>query len=78
MINILRALIDKNQQHSKTDGQGKQRDENSNREQERKSRIKNIVTEIESTLDGLISRVGTAEQRTFVCEDLIKEISKTE
>ena len=32
--------------------------------------IRNIVTEIESTFDGLISRVGTAEQRTFVCEDL--------
>ena len=32
--------------------------------------IKNIVTEIENTFDGLISRVGTAEQRTFVCEDL--------
>ena len=28
--------------------------------------IKNIVTEIENTFDGLISRVGTAEQRTFV------------
>ena len=38
MINMLRALIDKNQQHSITDGQGKKRDENSNREQERKSR----------------------------------------
>ena len=32
--------------------------------------IKNIVTEIENNFDGLISRVGTAEQRTFVCEDL--------
>ena len=32
--------------------------------------IKNIVTEIENTFDGLISRVGTAEQTTFVCEDL--------
>ena len=32
--------------------------------------IRNIVTEIENTFDGLISRVGTAEQRTFVCEDL--------
>lgn len=70
MINILRALIDKNQQHSKTDGQGKQRDENSTENRKGSLEIKNIVTEIESTLDGLISRVGTAEQRTFVCEDL--------
>ena len=36
IINMLRALIDK--QHSTTNGQGKQRDENSNKEQKRKSR----------------------------------------
>lgn len=33
-------------------------------------KIKNIVTEIESTFDGLISRVDTVEQRTFASETL--------
>ena len=35
---MLRALIEKNQQHSITDAQGKQRYENSNKEQKRKSK----------------------------------------
>ena len=78
IINMLRALIDKinsiQQQMVKVSKEMKILTKNRKGSLE----IKNIVTEIENTFDGLISRVGTAEQRTFVCEDLWKETSKTE
>lgn len=71
MINILRALIDKNPWHSKKQTVKVSKEMKILTENRKGSlEIKNIVTEIESTLMGVRSRVGTAEQRTFVCEDL--------
>ena len=77
MINMLRALIDKNQQHSITDGQGKKRDENSKKESKLNARDQKHCNRNEECLSWHISRLAMTEERLSEFGDISIETSKT-
>ena len=57
--------------------QYKLRDENPQKEPRRSASNKNTVTEMKNAFDGLVSRLDTAEERTYDLEDVSIESSET-
>ena len=78
MINILRALIGKVKDMQKQMGNVSTEMEFLRKDQKEMLEIKNTDTEIKNVFDGLISRLGTTEERISEPEDISIESSKTE
>lgn len=54
------------------------REGNSKKESKEMLEIKNAVTEMQNTFDGLIVRLDTAKERISESEDMSRETSQTE
>lgn len=62
-ILLLMDLMDKEENHARTDGECKERDRNPKNESKRNARDQYTVTEIKKAFDGLLGKLDIAEER---------------